>query len=1020
MSVNLAAFYSHDGSDPGVADIPSQLVTKIVIGQLPSSYSAAQAQAAVHATELDWLVWSELATRYPNLTHLHLWRVHGLITLHSLPARLQCLDIRHCPDLADIAPLAKTPLQRLILQGLPQISTVVGTGTSCPELHEFVVAACPQLHPHCLRDWLLGMPQLEILELADLPQLESIPRWADSLVDIRCHSCEQLVRLPERQGQGYWPSNLRRLELRDCAQLNRLAAFPPGLDYVDLGGMRQLTQLPEWQQQPRTLYLYGSGILIPPTFEHGSEPGDNVAESTRQYLTDRQEVGDGLVKRCKVIVLGNGGAGKTTLSLRLSGDDPTRTLEKNKDSPDYLDTTHGVIFHTIEGGVTEDVDVHLWDFGGQEIYHNTHRLFLSSGTIFLLLWDPEQDGRDQHQPLSYWLDYIDMACRPQQARVAIVCARPQPDSAALRKALRTQLGDQRYQQISHYQLDAVQGTGDLYDLQDWITRQSSEVVASQGTCVPSYWQLAQEMVERWVQQIEQVPEERRQSDPFTQAYQQMTVGDFEMHLTYELQQSLAQPERCTAFPELATKLKNKSDWLDADRSQRALRFLDNIGWVFWKPKNGQDLADSRVIIGQRWALDGIYTLLKRVDSHPDSPVYRELEKKNGIFTLQQLGEWGWNELGYQAEEQRLLLGYLRDNGLCFHLDKRDEHWWREEAKEYLCLSHLNSSPRDWDRKLDEIDGELHSDIIELQHYFHRGHWDQLLTAFGEKYGRSAEYTRDAILLKRRCSLGEIRHLITAQFHGRRLKGQIQIQTVEPEGDDYHNAPDEFHNGIHQFVITAMGDLTAGRTSTIKASDDSQTDPRQEKVQVFISYKRTDEENSAMSAPAKQVYRSLDQMRRVSPLLDEASIENGNLITEFMKKSGSSHYAIVMFSQAYFQSPYCIWELWKVLTDFRFKGEKYADSIVLIEQETFDICQGKVCDSILTYWQIDECDIPTSMKPLVRNIDELRTKVDTLVNELIPDLLNRKQGQFIHQYTGDIDATVSWIAEQVCVDRAARY
>ena len=45
-----------------------------------------------------------------------------------------------------------------------------------------------------------------------------------------------------------------------------------------------------------------------------------------------------------------------------------------------------------------------WDFGGQEIYHATHQFFLTSRSLFLLLWNSRL-GWEQGR-LHYWLDII--------------------------------------------------------------------------------------------------------------------------------------------------------------------------------------------------------------------------------------------------------------------------------------------------------------------------------------------------------------------------------------------------------------------------------------------------------------------------------------------------------------------------------------------------------------------------------------------------------------------------------------
>ena len=101
-------------------------------------------------------------------------------------------------------------------------------------------------------------------------------------------------------------------------------------------------------------------------------------------------------------LLGNGGAGKTCLAGALvPGGDPCQA--------DRLGSTHGVRFEdwSFDAKVDsrfEKIHLNLWDFGGQEIYHNTHRLFMSKGAVFIVVWKPEQDGR---QPVRSASDYQD-------------------------------------------------------------------------------------------------------------------------------------------------------------------------------------------------------------------------------------------------------------------------------------------------------------------------------------------------------------------------------------------------------------------------------------------------------------------------------------------------------------------------------------------------------------------------------------------------------------------------------------
>ena len=100
----------------------------------------------------------------------------------------------------------------------------------------------------------------------------------------------------------------------------------------------------------------------------------------------------------KLLVVGEGGAGKTSLIKALLGEehDPAEA------------TTHGIRVSdlTLPHPAHADVSMRLstWDFGGQQIYHATHQFFLTSRSLFLLLWNSRL-GWEQGR-LHYWLDII--------------------------------------------------------------------------------------------------------------------------------------------------------------------------------------------------------------------------------------------------------------------------------------------------------------------------------------------------------------------------------------------------------------------------------------------------------------------------------------------------------------------------------------------------------------------------------------------------------------------------------------
>lgn len=118
-------------------------------------------------------------------------------------------------------------------------------------------------------------------------------------------------------------------------------------------------------------------------------------EDAETNVKSQSEVDDYFrpLNEVKVILVGSGGAGKTSL---------IRKLMHQKFDPKE-DQTHGIKIHKhpIEYNDTR-IAVHFWDFGGQEINHATHQFFYSRRCLYILVLDARQD-----QKAEYWLKYIE-------------------------------------------------------------------------------------------------------------------------------------------------------------------------------------------------------------------------------------------------------------------------------------------------------------------------------------------------------------------------------------------------------------------------------------------------------------------------------------------------------------------------------------------------------------------------------------------------------------------------------------
>lgn len=137
-------------------------------------------------------------------------------------------------------------------------------------------------------------------------------------------------------------------------------------------------------------------------------------------LEDVEKRGRYINKDIKVILVGNSEVGKSTLVKYLDKEkdldikhDPTLWMDEK-----IIDSKYSI---NVIGG---ECQLHLFDFGGHDYYHDTHHIFFGNNTIYLLLWDEETNKLNsrktlqrtkekmeieietQDYPLKYWLDSV--------------------------------------------------------------------------------------------------------------------------------------------------------------------------------------------------------------------------------------------------------------------------------------------------------------------------------------------------------------------------------------------------------------------------------------------------------------------------------------------------------------------------------------------------------------------------------------------------------------------------------------
>ena len=292
-------------------------------------------------------------------------------------------------------------------------------------------------------DALFNLTQLQLLHLEN-NQLSAIPESLGKL------TCLQELRLDKNQ-LTVVPHSLSALVMLERLSLdsNQLTEIPDlsaltvikelHLDKNQLteipdmfGGMTQLstahlqtnklTEVPESllslceTKVTTQLLLHGNDQLgIPPEIlgaeEQEVDRGQTAGDTTRlaSYVRAVQSAGGEELKEAKLIVVGPGGAGKSSLvEMIVEG-----SYTHGKSS------THGVVVtHWHDSEETKDIRLNIWDFGGQEIQHSTHEFFLTERAVYLLVLNPREDQGSQ-QALYYWLDLIHLVAPGARVIVAL-------------------------------------------------------------------------------------------------------------------------------------------------------------------------------------------------------------------------------------------------------------------------------------------------------------------------------------------------------------------------------------------------------------------------------------------------------------------------------------------------------------------------------------------------------------------------------------------------------------------------
>ncbi|CAG5122482.1 unnamed protein product, partial [Candidula unifasciata] len=180
-------------------------------------------------------------------------------------------------------------------------------------------------------------------------------------------------------------------------------------------------------------------------------------------------------RRTKLMLVGLGGAGKTSLLRALMSSNKKTAGTKGEDITNGID----ILPWTVRTSDNLEVTYNTWDFAGQTLYYNTHQFFLSKRAVYLLLWSTRQGF--EHAGLEFWLSSI----ASHAPKTPILIVGTHCDQVPKADIPMSDLKE-RYPQIAGFHfVSSVEGTG-IAELEKELLQVTVEL-KNMGEKVPKVW-----------------------------------------------------------------------------------------------------------------------------------------------------------------------------------------------------------------------------------------------------------------------------------------------------------------------------------------------------------------------------------------------------------------------------------------------------------------------------------------------------------------------------------------------------
>ncbi|MCW2284841.1 internalin A [Rhodoblastus acidophilus] len=833
------------------------------------------------------------------LQYLKCWGTH-VADLAPL-ARLKALQTLDCSSgqVADLAPLARmnalksldcsytqvadlAPLARLkALQTLNCSYTQVANLAPLARLKTLQTLNCSDTQVADLAP-LARLKTLQTLNCSDTQVADLAPlARLKTLQTLNC-SDTQVADLAPLTGLA----ELSQLEANGCrlAELRRIACEAPSLENLKL-----------WRSRAPDI----------PTAILSANDDENCLPALRAYFAESGPC-DAVLEDVKLMVLGNGRVGKTQLC---------NVLMDKPYQPDS-DSTHGVVVarHELKRRGGAPLPLHIWDFGGQDIFHGTHALFLRDHAIFALVWaekletaaaDPK-DARFGNRPLPYWLDYVRHASGTDNAVVAVQtrCDAPRDEAKwpVDEEALKQEFG-----YFNRVNFSAAKPRG-VAALSDALSEAAEYALEQEGAPkIPEAWARVKRALEGAEDADALRPVARRRHRVLT----------------------------TKIFARLCRRLGVKSE------PTHLLSYLHRTGVVFHRP----DLTD-RIVLDQSWALEAIYAVFDRAKG-----THARILRQNGRFRPSELAVSAWSDRS--DGDRSLFLDMMRACGVCFEI-------WEDDGELELVAPELlperaaveAAIRRDW-----ETGQEIRARTYKFP-FLHDGLIRAVIAKIGREARANGTYWRDGVSA---FETGTGARVLIEQNRGADWSGEIRISTRGGQADallasvckELERMQERF--GLKGEVLAPAEPARETAPEETRFGRDPKAPPR-----AYVSYAWADESDRRREEKVDALCEAADK-RKWEVRRDKNVLTRADSISDFMREIGAGERVFVFLSHKYLRSPFCMFELFEVWRQSRRDDEEFRRRVRLFVLDDAKIWSLKDRLAHAKYWRAESQELGEELK-----------------------------------------------------------